>query len=95
MVASRLKPLTVKEIQKLTASPPPTIKHRSLGGVPGFVLVHTPAGCTGYGLIYRAGGGRLDHLAPPFMRTMVAAIGWMRSTTLCGDSSSTVSTSST
>ena len=56
MGASRLKPLTVKEIQKLTATPPSTIKHRSLGGVPGFVLVHTPAGYTGYGLIYRSGG---------------------------------------
>jgi integrase len=58
MGASRLRPLTVKEIQKLTATPPSTIKHRSLGGVPGFVLVHTPAGYTGYGLIYRAGGER-------------------------------------
>jgi integrase len=58
MGASRLKPLTVKEIQKLTATPPPTIKHRYLGGVPGFVLVHTPAGHTSYGLIYRARGER-------------------------------------
>jgi hypothetical protein len=48
MGASRLKPPTVKEIQKLTLSPPPTIKHRSLGVVPGFVLVHIPAGYTGY-----------------------------------------------
>jgi hypothetical protein len=40
MGASRLKPLTVKEVEKLTATPPKTIKHRSLGGVPGFVLVH-------------------------------------------------------
>ena len=32
MGASRLKPLTVKEIQKLTATPPSTIKHRFLGG---------------------------------------------------------------
>lgn len=53
MGASRLKPLTVKEVEKLTATKPPTIKHRSLGGVPGFVLVHTPAGHTSYGLIYR------------------------------------------
>lgn len=58
MGASRLKPLTVKEIEKLTARPPKTIKHHSLGGVPGFVLVHTPAGNTSYGLIYRAGGQR-------------------------------------
>lgn len=58
MGASRLKPLTVKEIQKLTATTPSSIKHRSLGGVPGFVLVHTPAGYTGYGLIYRARGER-------------------------------------
>jgi len=57
MTISRLKPLTVKEIEKLAATPPNCIKHRYLGGVPGFVLVHTPAGYTGYGLIYRAGGG--------------------------------------
>lgn len=42
MGASRLKPLTVKEVEKLTATPPKTIKHHSLGGVPGFVLVQTP-----------------------------------------------------
>lgn len=58
MGASRLKPLTVKELEKLTATKPTTIKHRSLGGVPGFVLVHTPAGHTSYGLIYRASGER-------------------------------------
>jgi len=58
MTISRLKPLTVKEIEKLAATPPNCIKHRYLGGVPGFVLVHTPAGYTGYGLIYRAGGKR-------------------------------------
>jgi len=58
MGASRLKPLTVKELEKLTATKPSTIKHRSLGGVPGFVLVHTPAGHTSYGLIYRANGER-------------------------------------
>jgi integrase len=58
MTISRLKPLTVKEIEKLAANPPNCIKHRYLGGVPGFVLVHTPAGYTGYGLIYRAGGKR-------------------------------------
>lgn len=58
MGSSRLKPLTVKEIEKLTAKNPTTIKHRSLGGVPGFVLVHTPAGYTSYGLIYRANGER-------------------------------------
>ena len=58
MGASRLKPLTVKEVEKLTASKPSTIKHRSLGGVPGFVLVHTPAGYTSYGLIYRVNGER-------------------------------------
>jgi len=55
MGASRLKPLTVKEIDKLTATKPSAIKHRYLGGVPGFVMVHTPAGYTGYGLIYRRG----------------------------------------
>src|SRR5947209_1807464 len=53
MGASRLKPLTVKEVEKVTATNPSSIKHRSLGGVPGFVLVHTPAGHTSYGLIYR------------------------------------------
>lgn len=58
MGASRLKPLTIKEVEKLTATKPNTIKHRSLGGVPGFVLVHTPAGHTSYGLIYRANGER-------------------------------------
>ena len=58
MGASRLKPLTVKEVEKLTATKPSTIKHRYLGGVPGFVLVHTPAGHTSYGLIYRANGER-------------------------------------
>ncbi len=58
MGASRLKPLTVKEVEKITANAPSTIKHLSLGGVPGFVLVHTPAGHTSYGLIYRAQGQR-------------------------------------
>ena len=58
MGASRLKPLTIKEVEKLTATKPTTIKHKSLGGVPGFVLVHTPAGHTSYGLIYRANGER-------------------------------------
>lgn len=58
MSGSRLKPLTVKEIEKLTAMRPPCIKHRYLGGVPGFTLVHTPAGYTGYGLIYRVDGKR-------------------------------------
>lgn len=58
MGSSRLKPLTVKEIEKLTATAPTTIKHRSLGGVPGFVLVHTPANYTGYGLVYRVKGKR-------------------------------------
>lgn len=58
MGASRLKPLTVKEVEKLTATLPTTIKHRSLGGVAGFVLVHTPSGYTGYGLVYRINGKR-------------------------------------
>lgn len=58
MSASRLKPLTAKEVEKLAATPPNCIKHRFLGGVPGFVLVHTPGGYTGYGLIYRASGRR-------------------------------------
>jgi hypothetical protein len=58
MGASRLKPLTVKQLEKLTAVRPATIKHRSLGGVPGFVLVHTPAGHTSYGLVYRSNGER-------------------------------------
>jgi len=50
-----LETLTVEEIEKLAATPPNCIKHRYLGGVPGFLLVHTLAGYTGYGLIYRAG----------------------------------------
>ena len=58
MGASRLKPLTVKEVEKLTAVRPTSIKHRFLGGVPGFVLVHTPSGNTSYGLIYRSKGQR-------------------------------------
>ena len=58
MGASRLKPLTVKEVKKMTAIRPTSIKHRSLGGVPGFVLVHTPAGHSSYGLIYRRNGAR-------------------------------------
>lgn len=58
MGASRLRALTVKEIEKLTTSRPTTIKHRYLGGVPGFVLIHTPAGHTSYGLVYRAEGRR-------------------------------------
>lgn len=58
MGASRLKPLTVKKVEKLTATDPSSIKHRSLGGVPGFVLVHTPAGHASYGLIYRTNGER-------------------------------------
>lgn len=58
MGSSKLKPLTIKEVEKITAVKPNNIKHRSLGGVPGFVLVHTPAGHTSYGLIYRAHGAR-------------------------------------
>jgi len=58
MTISRLRPLTVKEIEKLAATLPNCIEHRYLGGVPGFVLVHTPAGYTGSGLTYRAGGKR-------------------------------------
>ncbi|HWK40815.1 MAG TPA: integrase family protein [Croceibacterium sp.] len=58
MGTSRLRPLTVKEIVKLTSNLPASIKHYSLGGIPGFVLVHTPAGHTSYGLIYRAYGQR-------------------------------------
>lgn len=58
MGASRLKPVTTKEIEKLTSTKPDTIKHRSLGGVPGFVMVHTPSGYTSFGLIYRAKGQR-------------------------------------
>ena len=46
MGASRLKPLTIKEVEKLTTKSPTTIKHRSLGGVPGFVLLYTPVGHT-------------------------------------------------
>lgn len=42
----------------MTSTRPTTIKHRFLGGVPGFVLVHTPSGHTSYGLIYRANGQR-------------------------------------
>jgi integrase len=62
MGASRLKPLTVKEVEKLTATNPTSIKHRSLGGVPGFVLVHTPAGHMSYGLIYRSSKGERKKL---------------------------------
>lgn len=58
MAASRIRPLTVKEVEKLAATKPTTIKHRYLGGVPGFVLVHTPTGHTSYGLVYRVGGQR-------------------------------------
>lgn len=58
MGASRLKPLTVKEVEKLTSVRPTSIKHRFLGGVPGFVLVHTPSGYTSYGLVYRSKGER-------------------------------------
>ena len=56
MGSSRKKPLTVKEVEKLTAEPPRTIRHHALGGVPGFVLVHTPNGYTGYALFYRYRG---------------------------------------
>jgi integrase len=56
MGSSRKKPLTVKEIEKLTAELPRTIRHHALGGVPGFVLVHTPHGYTGYALFYRYRG---------------------------------------
>ena len=62
MGASRLKPLTAKELEKLTATNPTSIKHRSLGGVPGFVLVHTPAGHMSYGLIYRSSKGERKKL---------------------------------
>jgi len=55
---SRIKPLTTKELDAIAAKRPHTIKHRALGGVPGFVLVHTPAGFTGYALIYRFNGKR-------------------------------------
>lgn len=61
MGASRIRPLTTKEIQSLTARRPSTIRHLSLGGVPGFVMVHTPSGYTGYGLIYRVNGERKKH----------------------------------
>src|SRR5688500_1431258 len=56
MGVSRVKPLTVKEIEKLTSELPKTIRHLALGGVPGLFLVHTPAGYTSYGLIYRVRG---------------------------------------
>lgn len=58
MGASRLKPLTTKEIEKVTSVIPTSIKHHSLGGVPGFVMVHTPAGHRSYGLVYRCNGQR-------------------------------------
>lgn len=58
MGASRIRPLTVKEIEKIKAVKPSSIKHHTLGGVPGFVLVHTPAGYTGFGLVYRSNGKR-------------------------------------
>lgn len=56
MGSARTKPLTVKEVEKLSAAPPPRISHHALGGVPGFVLVRTPSGYTGFGLFYRYGG---------------------------------------
>jgi integrase len=56
MGSSRKKPLTIKEVEKLTAELPHTIRHHALGGVPGFVLIHTPKGYTGYGLFYRHRG---------------------------------------
>lgn len=56
MAGSRLRPLTVKEIEQRTATRPLTIRHMHLGGVAGFVLVHTPAGHKGYALFYRYGG---------------------------------------
>jgi hypothetical protein len=56
--ASRIRPLTVKEVEAISASRPASIKHHTLGGVPGFVLVHTPAGHSSYGLIYRVNGKR-------------------------------------
>lgn len=55
MGSSRLRPLTVKEIESITSSAPTTIRHIGLGGVPGFVLVHTPSGYTSYALRYRKG----------------------------------------
>jgi Arm DNA-binding domain len=58
MGISRIKPLTMREVDSIVAKRPRTIKHRILGGVPGFVLVHTPAGFAGYALIYRANGKR-------------------------------------
>lgn len=56
MGSSRTKSLTVKEIEKLSSTPPSTISHNALGGVPGFVLVRTPSGYTGFGLFYRHAG---------------------------------------
>jgi integrase len=58
MGASRLKPLTTKEVESLTKIRPAAIKHLSLGGVPGFVMVHTPSGYMSYALVYRANGER-------------------------------------
>lgn len=56
MGSSRTKPLTALEVEKLVAERPSSIKHHTLGGVPGFVLVQTPKGYTGYGLFYRYRG---------------------------------------
>lgn len=56
MGSSRKKSLTVKEVEKLTSVPPSKISHHALGGVPGFVLVRTPSGYTGFGLFYRHAG---------------------------------------
>jgi hypothetical protein len=58
MGSSRIKPLTVKELYKLTSAPPRSIKHYGLGGVPGFVPVHTPADYVGFALVYRHEGKR-------------------------------------
>jgi integrase len=58
MTASRIRPLTSKEVEKLTSVRPLTIKHHGLGGVPGLVLVHTPSDYVGFALIYRHAGKR-------------------------------------
>ena len=58
MGSSRIKPLTVKELYKLTSAPPRSIKHYGLGDVPGFVPVHTPADYVGFALVYRHEGKR-------------------------------------
>lgn len=79
MGSSRIKPLTVKEVEKLTAERPRTIRHHALGGVAGFVLVHTPKGYTGYALFYRH-RGKLKKLTLGSTQALKLAVSAVRPT---------------